>query len=603
MSSRVNPNKALVETPLKGSGFMYRINLRKTGILLGLIIMIVVGGTSFIHSKSPEDQRVENAISRPITIAHTGGATRLERPAVAFDHDQHTKALKQKKLEDCGVCHVLKQSDNRLNISEIKVFKFPKQEFDPADKSSIMYAYHNACATCHKTMASEGKKTGPQIGMCGKCHDRRAKHAETPWSWKPIFNYARHAQHSQSVDKLKDPSSFNIAGNVKILGEVRPENKNCSVCHHSYDAKGKLLYYKRDTENQCSACHKSTDQKNVRSMKNVAHAACIGCHMKEAALQVADSTKDSKKKVGPIDCIGCHGQQKELTPEEIIKLPRLVRGQKDVMDLTLEEKQDQAGQAISLSRMKPVPYNHKSHEPRAQFCSSCHHHSLEKCSNCHTLRGDPVKGGGVSYERAFHLATAKESCAGCHMAPKKTPNCAGCHQWMPATELPQSSCPICHRGPSDGKLSDPPLITLNLDKEKVPEKISIKGLEREFMPSEFAHAKIANKLNTISNNSTLARTFHASKGNQAICLGCHHRLESGGNRENKFPKCASCHGLPFDPNNPGRLGTVGAYHRQCIGCHEAMNQKPLGLECVKCHAEKPGFKNAEVLVIQKTDQK
>jgi len=34
-----------------------------------------------------------------------------------------------------------------------------------------------------------------------------------------------------------------------------------------------------------------------------------------------------------------------------------------------------------------------------------------------------------------------------------------------------------------------------------------------------------------------------------------------------------------------------------------MNQKPLGLECVKCHAEKPGFKNAELLTIEKADQR
>ena len=324
--------------------------------------------------------------------------------------------------------------------------------------------------------------------------------------------------------------------------------------------------------------------------------------MKEAAQQT-ELVKSSKKKVGPVDCIGCHGEHKELTPEEIQKLPRLVRGQKDVMDLSLGEAPDQTGKAVPVSRMKQVPFNHKGHEPRAQFCNTCHHHSLEKCSNCHTLRGDPIKGGGVSYERAFHVVTAKESCAGCHLISKQTTQCAGCHQWLSATELSQSSCPICHKGPSDGKFTDPPLITLNLPKEKAPEKISIKGLEREFMPSEFAHAKIANKLNEISNKSSLARTFHASKGDQAVCLGCHHRLESGGNRENKFPSCASCHGLPFDARNPGRLGTVGAYHQQCVGCHEAMNQKPLGLECVKCHAEKPGFKNAELLTIEKADQR
>ena len=138
---------------------------------------------------------------------------------------------------------------------------------------------------------------------------------------------------------------------MQTVGGIRPENKNCAVCHHSFDDKQKLLYYKKDTENSCSACHKSTDQKNARSIQNVAHAACIGCHMKEAALQT-ESVKSSKKKVGPVDCIGCHGEHKELTPEEIQKLPRLVRGQKDVMDLSLGEAPDQTGKAVPVSRMK-----------------------------------------------------------------------------------------------------------------------------------------------------------------------------------------------------------------------------------------------------------
>lgn len=581
---------------------MYRINLRTAGILLGLSFMIVIGGTRFIHSKSPEGQIVEHTVKLPITIAHKGSAQSLDRPAVAFDHDRHTNALKQKNTDDCAGCHVVKETSGHSGNAEIRVFKFPKAAIDTTDKSEIMYAYHTECVNCHKKMLSEGKKSGPKIGLCGKCHDKRTKPGAISWAWRPIFNYARHTKHSESVSKLKDASKFNVAGKVEILDGVSTPEKKCEICHHVYDEKRKTLFYKKDTENACSACHKSSDQKNARSMKNVAHSACIGCHMKMTDQNVKESLKVGgdkqvkleEKKTGPIDCKGCHGEHKATPLQEIAGIPRLERGQKNVMDLSLPDKSDGKNGAIPGSRMKGVPYNHKAHEPRVQFCNTCHHHSLEKCSNCHTVSGDLTKGGGVTYERAFHLATAKESCAGCHTTSKKDKTCSGCHQWMSAKELPQSSCPVCHKGPPEGKLIEAPIIPLSLDKEKVPEKVMIKTIEKEFKPVDFPHAKIANKLNSYCNNSSLARTFHAPKGEMTLCLGCHHRLESSGNKTNKFPTCATCHSRPFDPKDLGKVGILGAYHRQCVGCHEAMNQKPLALECVKCHAEKQDMKKVEM---------
>ena len=94
----------------------------------------------------------------PIIMAHQGSAPSLERPPVAFDHDRHTAALKQRKAEDCAVCHVLKETDKRLINPEVMVFKFPKGSFDETDKTASMYAYHNECVSCHRKMAGGGQE-------------------------------------------------------------------------------------------------------------------------------------------------------------------------------------------------------------------------------------------------------------------------------------------------------------------------------------------------------------------------------------------------------------------------------------------------------------
>ena len=38
--------------------------------------------------------------------------------------------------------------------------------------------------------------------------------------------------------------------------------------------------------------------------------------------------------------------------------------------------------------------------------------------------------------------------------------------------------------------------------------------------------------------------------------------------KNPPQSCASCHGAPNEADAPSRIGLKGAYHRQCIGCHE-----------------------------------
>ena len=52
-------------------------------------------------------------------------------------------------------------------------------------------------------MAAEGKKTGPVIGLCGKCHVKKAAVEKVVWAWSPIFNYARHAEHLQAGREVR----------------------------------------------------------------------------------------------------------------------------------------------------------------------------------------------------------------------------------------------------------------------------------------------------------------------------------------------------------------------------------------------------------------
>jgi hypothetical protein len=587
---------------------MRKLNKKVLIVLACLGLAFLLRPTARIYSQDRVNPPGGVGIPLTIFMAHPGSSPGLERPPALFAHDRHTTALKQGKEQDCGVCHLLKQTDSRLSSPEVKVFKFPMESFDRSDKDATMKAYHAACVGCHRKMAGEGKKTGPDVGLCGNCHVKKPRVSQIAWAWAPLFNYARHNKHVDVTRQSRLIAQLNVASKVETVGEITAENKTCLVCHHTYEEKPKKLVYKKDTENSCRACHKASDEKNARSMRQAAHAACIGCHMKLAeeasrqpASQPAAGTADqAKKPFGPFECWGCHGVHKELAPEEIVKIPRLVRGQKDLMDLSLAAAEEagapgvKAGQPARVSpvRMKVVPFNHKAHEPRAEFCNACHHHSLEKCINCHTPVGADNKGGGVSYERVFHSVGSKQSCVGCHSVAKQDKKCAGCHQWMP-NGMASSSCAVCHRGPSDGKVPDVAPAPLFIDKEKVPEKLRIKALEKEFKPAEIPHLQIVNKLVTICNQSSLARLFHAAK-EQALCSGCHHGSELQ-QAAVKAPKCSTCHNRSFAPDALSRPGLLAAYHRQCMGCHQAMKQKPAALECVKCHQAKDGVQTAGLI--------
>jgi octaheme c-type cytochrome (tetrathionate reductase family) len=62
------------------------------------------------------------------------------------------------------------------------------------------------------------------------------------------------------------------------------------------------------------------------------------------------------------------------------------------------------------------------------------------------------------------------------------------------------------------------------------------------------------------------------------CAACHEMEEIS------IQSCSSCHWGPNEADDPSRLGLKGAYHRQCIGCHEEQASGVVApTDCRSCH--------------------
>ena len=234
----------------------------------------------------------------------------------------------------------------------------------------------------------------------------------------------------------------------------------------------------------------------------------------------------------------------------------------------------------------------------AKNCRVCHHESLEKCSNCHTLEGDE-KGGNVKLANAFHEVTSTHSCVGCHETQKKKEECAVCHGSM-VKGPSDSSCDTCHIGPLSPDMKEVMLadnmtpvrmvrepdsvIPASTLLEDVPETFDIDVIQDELDPVEFPHTEIIYKMNNVIGNDKLANVFHGD--DPVVCAACHHHSPLG----EKPPTCAKCHADPFDPREPNKPGIRAAFHIQCIECHRDMQdmegiELPDYRDCAGCHKD------------------
>ena len=495
------------------------------------------------EGRTPQTDSQRSDVLMIDMLKHQG---RLERPGVEFPHDLHTQAL-QKQKKDCTSCHPL---------TEKKILSLKFQRIKDGSTSETADIYHARCIECHKTTAAANEKSGPVT--CGECHKQSP---EFDSNRIPIrFDKSLHARHTKAA-----------------------ENK-CEACHHEYDAQAKKLFYAKEKESSCRYCHQDVTQDNRISNREASHIACLECHRKVSA---------SGKKAGPVNCGGCHDPKMQAKIEKLTDIPRMPRKQPDtvLMKVSKDVVQPQI-------RMDFVPFDHKAHEGYSDSCRVCHHQSLNACNTCHTQAG-AKEGKWVSLDQAMHRKNTDESCLGCHQQAKSQTNCAGCHARMNPNRKDEQSCRACHikTDPQPANsLPIPPdqeaLIAGSLLNARqtvkapfsetllpdIPEKLTLKTLASQYEPVEFPHRKIVQTLfNNITDNK-LAEYFHTSQ--LTLCQGCHHNSPEAV----KPPKCQSCHNKPFieGKDTPGLLG---AYHQQCMGCHQAMHiEKPMG--CTECHKEK-----------------
>ncbi|MFH1885963.1 MAG: sulfate respiration complex hexadecaheme cytochrome HmcA [Pseudomonadota bacterium] len=514
-------------------------------------------GLILLFPSEPGLQAGQNQ-ARPDALEITLPGPDLEMPGAWFLHDRHTEALAEAG-KGCTACH--QEKDGRLEFS----FKGAAGAFGEEG----MTLFHDSCIGCHRDLAGQGRDSGPLEEDCRTCHAEKA-----PPSSRAPFGMDRslHFRH------LSAPA---------IPPATPGGEANCVACHHVLDEASKKLVYRDEARQSCRYCHLEETVKEVRSFSRAAHDDCVNCHLEKKA---------ANQKTGPSVCAGCHDLREQGKIIKVTDVPRLVAGQPDAVVVS--------GWAAAMNadpKVRPgmnlAVFDHKTHDGSVASCRECHHSSQGKCSVCHTVAGAP-EGDFIRLDQAMHAPASGPSCIGCHGKKTVEPACAGCHAQMPVTPFGEKNCSRCH------SLAPDALRALGLDPESlaavargaveglspsttlpglesIPETVTIGSISDEYEPSRFPHRKIVLALAEKVKDSRLAGAFH--KDPLALCAGCHHNSEPSITP----PKCGSCHGKPFSELTGDRPGMKGAFHIQCITCHQKMGiEKPAATSCLECHAKK-----------------
>ncbi len=527
----------------------------------GIVPVIILVGVFFViasvYSKTDPDAHRPDILM--IDLPSIPGGEIM--PAVQFLHDAHTERVPQDKK--CSTCHLEKDQGYVFKYSRLK----------DGSTETDMDLYHANCIACHEKTEAEGKPSGPITGDCRSCHKTKPEFMS---SWLPIpFDKSLHYRHESSQ---------------QIQRQSRKDTANCSACHHIYDNARQKTVYAKGEEGSCRYCHREMKTETGAAIHTASHDACVNCHQGLAVLQ---------KKAGPVECAGCHSAEAQQAIEVLTSVPRMQRNQPEFALLASWMAGTPADAEMAAKQMDPVPFKHAVHESTNQTCRSCHHETLKKCGDCHTETGLP-DGGKVQLALAMHSGDSARSCIGCHKTAQKEKNCAGCHASMPVKPFVEENCSLCHRidrselGPWPmGATAKAELVTntvqdnsndnLPILDEDIPEKVIIGVLSKEYEDANFPHRQIFRSIEERIAKNGMAEHFHDQP--TTMCMGCHHNSPAS----LKPPKCASCHGEAFKNLQDGRPGLMGAYHGQCMKCHQNMEIKePAATDCNKCHKPKAG---------------
>ena len=543
-------------------------DIGKMRLLMGLLAVSGMIFLAFQAVGSGPEKASASIRSDIVEITTRLPKGRSEMQRVIFQHDKHTAALAE---GSCTSCHP--KTEKGI------VFRF--RQVEPVAPEEAKDLYHEGCISCHKETKAAGKDSGPLAADCRVCHKDDTEYAS---GWSEItFSKSLHYRHVAS--KAIRPIDGAIA---------RKDGGNCSACHHAFDLKAEKLAYTKGEEGSCGYCHKSVAtrddmiRRNVPAIREASHASCVGCHTDRAL---------EKKKGGPTTCAGCHDKIERSKYTVVEEIPRLDRNQPDAVLLATGLKMAAAEGTQPKAVVDAVAFNHVSHEKGVESCKTCHHASLESCGSCHTPGGDE-KGDYVRLGQAMHGQGANASCVSCHETSKQKSSCAGCHNQMPAKKFQDTNCRLCHNidpvtitpfaGDKDWRariaaeeVAARTRMLAMVARKDIPETVTIDAMVNRFEAVKLPHGKIVQAIYDSLIDDRMARYFHREP--TTLCQGCHHHSPAS----LKPPRCESCHGEPFVEGPGGRPGLQGAYHLQCIGCHEDMGiEKPSANDCSACHAKR-----------------
>jgi hypothetical protein len=483
---------------------------------------------------------------------------KLERPPVTFLHEKHTEAL-AKKNKDCSACHP--SAKDPLSGKERMSLQFMRLK--DTSKQEGMDVYHVNCIGCHRETKAAKEKSGPV--ECGNCH-----------------------YDNPAVVSVRQTIGMDKSLHYR---HAKAQDDKCEQCHHEYNEVTQQLFYEKGKEGTCRYCHKQVTEQKVSSFGSAAHTGCIDCHRRTLA---------KNQNTGPFDCQGCHDPAQQKRIKEVEAVPRMKMNQPNMV--LIKTANPESSTSEDVVRMQRVPFNHEVHEASNDTCRICHHAALTSCVQCHTREGTK-KGDFVTLEQSMHRSNAEQSCLGCHGINQNDQRCAGCHASIPASRQNNPTrCGNCHMAPLQANpgeeltaeeriLRETEMAAALLNSristsetyadEDIPETVEIKRLMNLYEPAKLPHRKIVQTLVKNIKNDKLANYFHTEKG--TVCQGCHHYSPA----DQKPPACESCHGIPFNENDPFKPGLMAAYHRQCMECHREMGlEKPAATDCTACHRPK-----------------
>jgi len=434
----------------------------------------------------------------------------LERPAVGFQHDRHTRALQE---EGCLVCH---PADDKKGPG----FRFQRTD-DKGDRDALMNLYHEGCIGCHHERTLSLDRTLPRA--CGECHVKGAV-ATISKDSTVAFERDLHALHVEKTDG------------------------KCASCHHE-ETDGNPM-------GLCGDCHGDAGAGEAPSMRAASHETCVGCH---------SSTGEAGNGKGPVDCGGCHGGGRWRPALDGPPPKRLVYGQKDRLVMHTSGAGSLPVPFDHKMHEDQAAFCSDCHHKTLKACGDCHTVSGTGEGGGVTLENAMHEASsGRSCVGCHEEAAREKSCAGCHHAISGVPGVKSCEKCHFGTEVPPATGEVASLPPTSDDFPETVVIDSMADEYGPSTLPHRKIVERLFKDSE--HNRLAEHFH--SEVDTLCSGCHHNTPvgmKPPPCSSCHgdsaHPVEDKpGLKAAYHRQCITCH-------QKMEIGKTG-----CADCHSRASE-------------------------------